>query len=773
MVHLIQRFVIGSVLMILWAGPSGVCPGAQDDLPDLDVTHIKRTPTYNPIPWVYPDKGPQFQGDPKTKRPYTTEELRSMKERPAAGDTVKFTAHVVNASAAPSPVFAAELLIDGKVVRRVAGDALGPWAAVSFELSWTWATGPHTVEFVVDPKNEIAEACEKNNRIADRTDALALEMRVTRQLYEAFRKTPNKLGSRSFEDWVGRHIVIMNSTFAACRYPRTCPEGILERVRVDDFVIMTKDQMQARQPQTAGCDGGWNFYDDNFPAWFDSHIGMDFSESIDWGLIHELTHQLGIIDLYTIVVSGHWNHVRDGEGQPIWIGYGGSQPCIMSGSGIRTLPDGSTPPPLTLKVDADARVTAGEKLNFAAYSEHTAGGLNALLGKRRGHFGLYLFDIPRQNFVEILDNAGRPVAGAKVSVYQQTPEPGPQSIPDKPTMSGQTDARGVFPLGNRPFGDINTIGLNGILFFVLQARGHTEYRFLDITQVNVAKWHRQEQFTVTFRTGIPSDGAPPPPRSLRCALWEAVPGKPVTLVWDASPGTDIAHYNVYRVLAPQYHSISFQPRYEKVATVASDTTRADVQPPPGYAGVTDVRCFTVTAVDSKGRESGYADDRELTRFAYPGGGAKIERLDEGGTTARVTLPPHGLIHFRESVLIERGSRLNFRFRTTSRTPAGIRLSVAGLGDLQVSLVGPPAPNVPLLAELKELNDGNWKQVTLDLRSLLDKWADEKKATPAQARTSWLNDWVVTEVLFGHLSPAGTEQAKSEVYEFNDLRLHLP
>jgi hypothetical protein len=765
-----QHFVPAALLLVLWAGPCCVCFGAQDDLPDLDVTHIARTPRYDPIPWVYPEKGPQFLGDPKTKRPYTTEQLRSMKERPLEGDPMKFTAHVVNASAVPAPAFAAEWLIDGKLVQRVEGKALGPWAKTTFDLSWTWAAGPHTVQFAVDPKNDIAEACEKNNSITDRTDALALQMRVTQQLYDAFRKVTNKLGSRSFEDWVQRHIAIMNNTFAACIYPRTCPEGIRERVRVDDFVIMTKEEMQKRQPQSLGCDGGWNFYDDNFPAWFDGHIGMEFTASIDWGLIHELTHQLGIIDLYTIVVGGHWNHVRDREGQPVWIGYGGSQPCIMSGSGIRTLPDGSTPSPLTLKVDADSHVTAGEKLNFAAYSEHTAGGLNALLGKRRGHFGLYLFDIPKQNLVEILDNTGKPVSGAKVTVYQQTPEPGPQSISDVATMSGQTDAHGIFPLDGRPFGHINTIGLNGILFFVIQARGHTEYRFLDITQFNIAKWQGQEQFRAAFRTGIPPEGAPAPVRNLRCALWEAVPNTPVTLAWDASTVSDVASYNVYRVLAPQYHSISFQPRYEKVATVTSDTTHTEAQSPPGYAGVTDVRCFMVTAVDSKGRESGYADDRELARFAYPGGGAKIERLGEAGRSARVTLPPQGLIHLRESALIEKGSRLTFRFRTTSQTAAGIRLSVAGLGDLQVPLVGPPIPNVPRLTELNELNDGNWRQVSLDLRVLLDNLATDRKVTPAQARTSWLNDWLVTEMLFGHLDPAQTGQVKPEVYEFEDLRI---
>ncbi|MBI3467482.1 MAG: hypothetical protein HY000_31115 [Planctomycetes bacterium] len=733
------------------------------------MTHIERTPKYNPIPWVYPEKGPQFQGDPKTKQPYTPEQLRGMKERPAAGDPVTFKAHVVNASDATAPAVAAEWAIDGTIVRRLQCRPLGPWETAVYELAWTWADGPHTVRFVVDPDDKLHEACEKNNSLTDRTDALALQMRVTQQLYDAFRITANKLGSRSFEDWVHRHILIMNNTFAACAYERTCPEGIRERVRVDDFVIMTKDEMHTRQPQTLGCDGGWNFYDDNFPAWFDGHISMDFTTGVDWGLIHELTHQLGIIDLYTIVVSAHWNHVRDAQGQPIWIGYSGSQPCIMSGSGIRTLPDGSTPPPLTLKVDSDGHVTAGQGLNFAAYSEHTAGGLSALIGKRRGHFGLYLFDIPARNFVRILDNAGKPVVGAKVTVYQQTPGPGPQSISEAPALSGQTDAGGVLPLGSRPFGDINTIGLNGILFCVVQARGHTEYRFLDISQFNIAQWQGQGQFTATFRTGIPPDGAPAPVRHLRYAIWDGSPNGLICLTWDAPLGGEVDHYQVYRVFAPQYHSISFQPRYEVVATVPVDETHAVVQPPPGYAGVTDVPCFMVTAVDAAGRESGYANDRELTRFAYPGGGARINRVQQEGKTILVQLGPQAVFHLRESALVEKGTRLKFHFHTTSQIPAGIRLSVAGLGDLQIPLVGPPAPNIPVLADIGELNNGG-KEVSLELRPRLDAVAAQRQVSPAQARTSWNNDWLVTAFQFGHLTPAGTDPVKPARYRFEDFQL---
>ncbi len=326
----------------------------------------------------------------------------------------------------------------------------------------------------------------------------------------------------------------------------------------------------------------------------------------------------------------------------------------------------------------------------------------------------------------------------------------------------------IRPLGDRPFGDVNTIGLNGILFFVIEARGHREHRFLDITQFNIARWQGKKEFIATFRTGIPPDGAPPPVQNLHYRIWRGGPGGQVELHWDVPPDADVASCNVYRVLAPQYHSVSFQARYEKVATVDGKTTHVEVQPPPGYAGVTDVTCFMVTAVDSKGRESGYARDRELTRFAYPGGGASVERQGPGGRTALVTLNSNASLHLRESALIERGTRLAFRFRTTNQAPVALRLWVAGLGDVQIVLVGPPLPNDPVLWRGDHLNDGDWKYIDLELRPLLDKVAAERDMSPAEARTTWNDDWLVTEWFLGNFH--GSSAPVSTNCEFEDVRV---
>jgi hypothetical protein len=370
----------GFIIAFAWI-LAGRALGAQPGLPDLDVTHVERTPKYNPIPWVYPDQGPQFQGDPKTKQPYSPEQLKELRECPAAGDPVTFVAHVVNASDATCPAFHARWRIDRKTEPEVPSRALQPWEKTTFEFRWTWQEGPHEV--------------------------------------------------------------------------------------------------------------------------------------------------------------------------------------------------------------------------------HAA---------------------------------------------------------------------------------------------------------------------------------------------------------------------QLGRYRVYRVFAPQYHSIGFQPRYEKLADVPADVTEVDVAPPPGYAGVTDVPCFMVTAVDAQGRESGHADDRQLTRFAFPSGGATVERFGPRGGTVRVALGPQALVHFRESLLVEQGTRFGFRVRTTSRTPASLRFSVAGLGDVNVVLVGPPPADGAVLHEYRDLNTGSWQQIEVDLRKLLDGLAAERRVTPAEARTTWNEDWVVTAVRFGHFVPPAAGREAIEVYEFEDLDL---
>jgi len=735
---------------------------------DLDVTFIERTPRYIPGPWVYPPTGPQYLGI--GDHHFTEEELQGAhRQWPNPGEDVTFTAHVANKSAQASPPCTFAWYLDGNQVAGGQLPAIDPWQETTQQLHWSWDQGPHTVRFVADSAGAVQEICEQNNALEDRTDAAALQMRVTPELYQAFQTEPNGIGSYSFEDWVQRHVKIMNGVLAGSSYPVTAPEGILERVRVDEFRFMSKADMYTYQPQPFGFDGGWNYYDDALgtpQSWFAYHIQDDFVARVDTGLIHELTHQIGVIDTYALALAPPWNHVRDADGELVMIAYQTKNPDMMGGGGPFIDFDGVPRPMLLFTPDANGNVTVATTGTFAAYCEENAGGLNSLKGLRRGHFGLYLFDIPQESFVQILDNQGQPVAGARIHVYQENPYPGPQSIPGQPVYQGATDPQGLFALGPAPLGNISCIGINGDLFFVIEARGHTEYRFLDVCNFNIAKWRgNPNQWTAVFKTGVPPKQAPRPPRHLRWGV--LAPGQPGVLRWDASPSSDVVQYSVYRQYTygpedrPSGLSVNFEPPYVKVADVPATQTTCAITMIPGYAGANETPWFAVTAVDAAGRESAHARNRELVRWG-PWADARVTRDDAHGVT--LTLHPGtSWVQFRNSFVVTPGARVQFQVRTTSQRPLVLHLAVAGLGnvDLPLATLVPPGT---------DLADGQWHEVSADLRPTLDQLAAGSNVTPWQARTTWNQDWLVTACWLCDLRPAAQDAA---TFEFQEVQWVLP
>lgn len=109
---------------------------------------------------------------------------------------------------------------------------------------------------------------------------------------------------------------------------------------------------------------------------------------VSGSLLHELTHQLGMIDLYNLDVSLEVPQVLDRHGRPVQMEYWTSFlfPGLMNDPGID--------PPI--------------------YDEHTSLALNINKGYRRGYYGEYLYDIPEQSRLRVMDNEGHPASGVTV-----------------------------------------------------------------------------------------------------------------------------------------------------------------------------------------------------------------------------------------------------------------------------------------------------------------------------------------------------------------------
>jgi hypothetical protein len=559
-------------------------------LPDLDVLYIERTPRYPGYRPEYGLKGHEgvpLLVDRKTGKVLTEAQARAIKRWPSAGEEVTFTAHVQNRGSGPANGWEYAWLLDGKEVAR--GTAAGPQGVGEEKTAswkWKWAPGGHTVRFVVDPLFKVRDLSLHNNAREDATDAWSFIWAVDRVTYESFNGLRSFLGTRSFEDWAQWHVDHMNHLFDVSPAPFRRKDGWVPRVRCDRVVVVDSvepqdamwEKLLGRGVATldAGWDGAWPFgRRDDCTEW---------AANVDWGLIHEWGHQLGLTDLYALDRPGSLNNVTDESGDPLLIGHRSSQEgTMMHGHGPTT------------------------------FSPECVGALLTQRDRRRGYYGDFYFNIPAVNQLKVLDNAGHPVPGARVSFWQDRDS----EYRGKPVFEGATDSAGLFTLPNRPaprvttdlgytqrdnpFGQINVVGPGDVFFIRIQARGHTEYAWLDIPELNLAYWSgRKERAVYERRTHVPPPGAPAAPTGLRAQ----VDGDTARLTWEPRPGA-----TGYRV----YHGGPEEYRYQRIGELSGTTTTET------RMGSGALHRYAVTAVGPDGKESGFSSVAGAMHFLKPWG----------------------------------------------------------------------------------------------------------------------------------------------------------
>jgi hypothetical protein len=583
-------------------------PPSQSELPwtkpegiDLDVTYISRAPMFNRYEvWYTPDGKPYL-------RPGTENDQRW----PNQDELVTFTAHVMNKGTVASGSYAFKWLIDDVQVASGTHPGLVPGQEATTTYQWTWdhtvaderLLGQHTVEFVVDPEDAIAETYESNNSHQDRTDALSLVLALTPELYDALETPIDPMWPFSAEDWLQKQIAAMNEAFARSGYP-VAPNGVVERVRLDNILVTS-----APPPVDWSEDGGFFMAeDDRF-----GNAYYDPETDVSGALLHELTHQLGIIDMYNLDVPLEVPQVLDKNSRPVQMEFWavGLYPGLMGDPGTR--------PPF--------------------YSEHTALALNANKGYRRGYYGEYLYDVPEQTHLRILDNQGDPSSGVTINLYQMASSPNMMGslhgvIDNTPEISVETDAAGLALLPNRPVGDpvwthtghiltdnpfgvIDVVGRNDEFLVEIRKDLHQEFLWLDITRFNLAAWNGET--TIAIQSHVPPAGVPPSPDKLHGTLEY---GR-VKLQWQEHIRTtsSISSYNVYQTEGPA----------AAWTRIVTGTTAQSCDLPFDYG----VRAsgYAVTAEDNSGTESGFGDLFWALRLRNPAAIA----VDEHGQ--RVVLDP--------------------------------------------------------------------------------------------------------------------------------------
>ena len=542
----------------------------------MDVTYISRTPLYNRYHVAYTDDG----------RPFLEPGTENHKRWPAPGEIVTFTAHIRNKGTLASGSFGFKWFIDGVQVAAGTHTSLSPGQEATESYQWAWGhtlngerlLGQHTVKFVVDPNNGISETYESNNSIEDRTDAISLYLAVTPQLYQALETPVDPKWPFSAEDWLQKQIAAMNAAFARSVFP-SIPNGVTERVRLDKIIVA------ASEPDPGpNVDGGFFMSGDDRQG--DGYY--DPVNDVSGGLLHELTHQLGVIDMYNLDVALEIPQVLDRFGQPVQMEFssGFLFPGLMNDPGIR--------PP--------------------RYDEHTSLALNANKGYRRGYYGEYLYDVPNQVYLRILNNQGGPAAGVTVKLYQRSFGPAQYgssagTIDNTPEITGVTDGNGKLLLTNRsvgtpvttntghglhnnPFGTIDIVGNNDEFILELAQGGHQEFHWLDITAFNLAAWRGgANSATMDIPSHVPPSQAPASPSDLTAIQEYGL----VKLRWTASPSSGVTSYNVYR-------TDGNTSAYQRIATGITGLSYSDP-----YDESLRAATYLVTATNSLETESGFSN----------------------------------------------------------------------------------------------------------------------------------------------------------------------
>ncbi|HYI07485.1 MAG TPA: CARDB domain-containing protein [Thermoanaerobaculia bacterium] len=484
MQHTITRLALVAAVMFAAVADAAKPPVRR---PDLDVTHISRTPRYKR--YVIDES----RGLPQQLAPGTENDKRW----PEAGEIVTYTAHVINRGEAAANPFRYQWTVDGVAVRALAMPKrleAGERTTVSLQIPWT--DEPQEVEFTADPANKVIETVETNNSLTAGSHDLTISFSVEQGIYDLYNARTNLTGSRSFEDWMQAQVAWMNERFGQALYPSS-PGGIVDRVRVDKVVIVPEldgpNSPRRVDPDFLLIDGGWPVSDGDPTnaageggSWLES-VNLNIGR-IDHGLIHELAHQLGVIDLYRMNIK------PDGPDDP----NGGVSVKDSSG---RVITYDRLPFPVFC---CGGMMGGGDTRPWndgTFFESHTAAGMNSHARHRRGHFGEYLFDTPLENRLRIIDNrTGDPVAGARVALYQK--DYNTEDIDDAPEITGTTNALGLMDLPNRPvvpiatatghtlrpnpFGQINNVGVNGTMLVLVTKEPLEGLAFLRLHDLNLA-----------------------------------------------------------------------------------------------------------------------------------------------------------------------------------------------------------------------------------------------------------------------------------------------
>jgi len=348
--------------------------------------------------------------------------------------------------------------------------SLAPGQTTTYAHVLNWDGNSHKVEITLD----VADERGTNNDLAIDTRSVPILLYVDQSYIQDFREIDTPLYPEAvtddFLDWVNYNMARMNTMFETAGTQKRVHYDLLEVIEDTD-----PDPTVDRQPFAVFP---FRFYAQG-PSYRSSGYYRP-AKDIDYGFLHEMGHQLGMIDLYQLDVPSQNNDVSG-------LGYSGPAGLMHSCTDF--------------------------------ISPHSALGMEHWIDQAHGYYGQYIYNMPDQIKLRILDVYSQPLVGATVKMYQYCERPGQgKVITDQIKAQGLTDINGEFYLPNvtidsekvppiytgdelhaNPFGYLAVVGTNSVLHFRVEYDGGTDYCWLDVTETNVAYFNGQTDEAVFVR----------------------------------------------------------------------------------------------------------------------------------------------------------------------------------------------------------------------------------------------------------------------------------
>ncbi len=484
-------------------------PAAPPTGPDLSVTYIQRTPEYlryDPTGDAYVRVNVDGHESGVMMRPGNADTQKWPKD----GELVTYTAMVKNVGDAPSDGCGFAWSKDwrpaekGGIARSIAP---GETVEVVFQTTYSSVEGDHRlrpVRLALEPVG--ADAVAANNVLEIQANALNLGIWVDRTFYERFAKEVNGSGSRAFEDWIQWQFRLWNEVLMRHSRFSFAPDGCRESVRVQRITIVPDGTLKggAHVPddkQDMRYDGEWGF-DSSFG---EAERYMDAVRAkLDRALLHEMSHQIGLIDMYQMNVDAS---MPDGSGGKVRLKVDGTvltrgmidPPAPLMGGGD-TRNDNGLHRTAQIFIEGVPDVALRHALfqRTDLYSATSVFALNANVGYRRGFFGEYMYSMPNVVIVRAADRNGTAIPSGTLRFYQmkngvipdQPPafevevRNGTAFLPNRPTGIDQpfTTVTG-HTLKPNPFGRLDVVGSNGVFLVEVNYQGQREWAWLKAWQL--------------------------------------------------------------------------------------------------------------------------------------------------------------------------------------------------------------------------------------------------------------------------------------------------